>query len=574
MQFNRKIALQTVQASAENRSRFVAATNELARDGHILEPAGILTENFLRSGTILFDHDPQEPVARPVVAELNQEGNLEIEIEWAPPGISAGADKVRGLVKAGVLRAGSVGFDPIDADPINPGRPKGGLHIKRSDLLEFSIVSVGADTGAVVTMRSEKAEDWKCGASRELPIEDSDEWDGSEAEASVFKWAGGDDFDPSKARKAFLAYNAAKPKERGSYKLPIAHIVDGRLKVPKGAIRAAASRLSSTDIPEATKKAAQAVIDHYEEKAGMAKKDGDRGAEPRFKRIYVAPVKRDLYHVSCLGSVLAQMGWLHDAALEEAAREGDDSEVPAMFLSAIEEMVDLFKAQAEEESDELLAECKEGHGDEGEDLEEADRAYLLKGKTAITRALRRGVIMARAGKALSTSNETKLEDAQGHHTRALKHHKELGEHHTDIERGMNAITAKQEAATKAHGELGEALDGVKNEPEKATEHVARCMRAHKAIGKALSEASDQEHDLADAHGDAVDAHAAIGRHLKSAQRCVRSVVEGSTTSAEGEDGDSKNVQTSAGTGESGGSSNDRAYRRRMADLKRLEIAID
>ena len=119
-----------------NRSRFVAATNQLARDGHVLEPKGMSIENFLRSGTILFDHDPATPVGSPAAASLNADGNLEVEVEWAPTGISADADKIRGLVTAGVLRAGSVGFDPLDAEGRDGGpfcaratrRRRGPLH--------------------------------------------------------------------------------------------------------------------------------------------------------------------------------------------------------------------------------------------------------------------------------------------------------------------------------------------------------------------------------------------------------------------------------------------------------------
>jgi len=353
---------------------------------------------------------------------------------------------------------------------------------------------------------------------------------------------------------------------------PIAHVVDGELKVPKGAIRAAASRLSQTDIPDTTKKAAQAVIDHYEEKAGMAKKDGDRAQQPRFKRIYVTPAKRNLYHVSSLASLLCQAGWLHDAALEEAAREGDDSQVPEMLLGALEEFVEAFKAQAEEEADELLAECKAGHGDDGEDLEDdGDRAFLLKGKTAITRALRRGVIMARAGRALSATNEKKLEQAQDHHMRAMKHHKALGEHHDAVGTHMDAITEQQSKMAEAHGELGEALHAVKNEPEKATEHVARALKHHKAMSGQLEDASNEVADMKDRHQDVGDSHEAMGRCVRSAQRCVRGVVEGATPSAEDDDGDSKDVQTSAGDQESGGSKGGRSLdlKRRQRDLEAL-----
>lgn len=108
------------------------------------------------------------------------------------------------------------------------------------------------------------SEDWKCGASRDLPIDEDAGWDGPAAEASIFEHAGGDDFDPAVARTGFLAYDASAPKLRGSYKLPFATVSDGKLTAMASGIRAAASRLPQTDIPDATKGEAKAVLDHYE----------------------------------------------------------------------------------------------------------------------------------------------------------------------------------------------------------------------------------------------------------------------------------------------------------------------
>lgn len=554
---------------ADNRTRVTASTNQLARDGHIVEPGGLQTENFLRTGVILFDHDPKMPVGKPIAAQMNPDGSLSVEIEWAPPGISPKADEIRGLVKADVIRAVSIGFDPLDAEPLDPKRPKGGQHITRADLLECSFVSVPADTGAVVTQRS--AEDWKCGASRDLPIEDSDAWDGPAAEASIFEMAGGDDFDPSKARKGFLAYNAAKPKERGSYKLPIAHVVDGRLKVPKGAIRAAASRLPQTDIPSEVKDSAEAVIKHYEEKAGMGEKDkSDRAVVAKHNRALeraprVPVFKRGLCEVSNLAWLLGCLGYAHECSEWEEEVEADDSKVPAMLGEALKQLGDALIAMTQEEVQELL----DAHdADDEEEIPEGERAYVSAGKTPRARAWRRGIAMVRAGRTLSASNEKKLNDASGHLDRANKHHKAIGEHHAAVAGHMDAITASQEKAQKSQADTSEALEAAKKEPEKADEHLARAAKANKAVGGHLADMAESQASAADRHADLADSNQAIGRSVKSAQRCMRSVVDGSSP---GEDGDSKEVQTSAGTEESGGSSNDRsAMRQRRADLERLK----
>lgn len=114
------------------------------------------------------------------------------------------------------------------------------------------------------------AENWKMGASRDLPVDSSDAWDGAAAAGHILDAAGfdGDSPDSTKARRGFLAYDSANPTLRGSYKLPFADIVGGEMKAVKGGVDAAAQRLSGTDIPQSVKDEAQNVIDAYQSKMG------------------------------------------------------------------------------------------------------------------------------------------------------------------------------------------------------------------------------------------------------------------------------------------------------------------
>lgn len=118
---------------------------------------------------------------------------------------------------------------------------------------------------------------WESCGSHDLPIDDSDSWDGPAAEASIFAAAGFNDSnpDPAKARKGFLVCDTDKPTEKGSYKLPFAHVVDGTLKAVKGGIRAAASRLHQTDAPADVLAHAQTTIDHYEHAMGIGDASDD-----------------------------------------------------------------------------------------------------------------------------------------------------------------------------------------------------------------------------------------------------------------------------------------------------------
>lgn len=117
---------------------------------------------------------------------------------------------------------------------------------------------------------------WKIGAARDLPIVEQDSWDGAAAKERVFTFAGWtENANPSKARRAFLFYNSDADELKGSYKCPFADVVDGTLKASSAGIKAAKSRIASTDVPEALKKRAQTILDSYASKMGMCSDDDD-----------------------------------------------------------------------------------------------------------------------------------------------------------------------------------------------------------------------------------------------------------------------------------------------------------
>ncbi len=79
---------------------------------------------------------------------------------------------------------------------------------------------------------------WKVCGDTQLPLAIRDrDWDGDAAAESMFRRAGWEDdhADPVMARQGFFAYDDAAPKNKTSYKLPFAAVIDGRLRaVPRG----------------------------------------------------------------------------------------------------------------------------------------------------------------------------------------------------------------------------------------------------------------------------------------------------------------------------------------------------
>jgi HK97 family phage prohead protease len=130
----------------------VASTFALGRDGLVVEPKGISLSDFRRNPICLWQHLHDSPVGTATNIGLVDDYSLGARIRFAPEGVSALADQVCSLVKAGVVNAVSIGFDPIETVPSKKrGEP---TRVVRSTLLEISFVSVPADVGAGVVQRS------------------------------------------------------------------------------------------------------------------------------------------------------------------------------------------------------------------------------------------------------------------------------------------------------------------------------------------------------------------------------------------------------------------------------------
>jgi uncharacterized protein len=160
--------LADAQGLGEREVGVVASTDQLARDGHILEPTGIQLMNYRANPIVLWSHQPEEPVG--ACTAISVQGRaLAATILFAPLGASSTADKICALVKSNVIRGVSIGFDAKDMTPLDPQQPRGGMRINTSELLEISFVSVPADTGAGVVARSHRTQAGTTALLRALP---------------------------------------------------------------------------------------------------------------------------------------------------------------------------------------------------------------------------------------------------------------------------------------------------------------------------------------------------------------------------------------------------------------------
>lgn len=614
--------------------RYTFSTPAVGRDFHTVAADAWQLKNFNRNPVFLWAHDDSQPPIGRVVQIGNVGDVLKGDVEYAERDLSPFADTIYRLVRAGYLNAVSTSWQPLEWSFSRDKNRPGGVDFSKVDMLEISQVPIpalpsalaearshGIDTtpirqwaerlldsgglsvvprteletlrrAATMTVRRQRAgstsdSDWKVGVAKDLPIEDSDSWDGPAAEKSVFEWAAegkaDGEFDAEKARKAFLVYDAAKPELKGSYKLPIAHVVGGELKVPKGAIRAAASRLPDTDIPDNVKKRATAALNAYKKKAGIGD-ENDTEEERALKTKHVRALSRapqiptftrGLYQVAQLACMLEELGYACFAAEYEADIEGDDSKVPGMLGEALSRLGEALTAMTEEEVAELLAQ----HDDEADDGETAEtrslpadkRAWVSDGKTPQIRAWRAGVAVARAGRALSASNRKTLEEADGHQERAMKHHRAMADSQKTAKGHLDEAQESHERSTQTLAELGEhtRAAAAAATPVEASQHLEKAAKAHRAMGDHLEEMAASHRKLEDAHEDTDDAHHAMGRSVKRAQRCMRSVIEGAQTS-EADEPEAKALETS----EAGKSEQARANREAIVRRLRGPLVIE
>jgi HK97 family phage prohead protease len=153
MSMIRQIVPAEINQLSEREIEVVMSTAVLARDGHILVPGGCRLDNYRANPIVLWSHNPDLPIgnAPDIIVEADK---IRAKITFAPAGISAKADEVCGLMKSGVVRAVSVGFNPIDGEPLNSAKPRGGQRFTDWELLELSAVSVPSDPDALVTARA------------------------------------------------------------------------------------------------------------------------------------------------------------------------------------------------------------------------------------------------------------------------------------------------------------------------------------------------------------------------------------------------------------------------------------
>ena len=137
------------RGQSEGRHHVRIMTNQLARDGDIVDPTGMRVDRYLKNPVVMWVHDyvgrtPSAglPIGRTMELDRRPEG-IDVAFEFLPG--DPFARRVENAWERGFLRTASIGWESLEAAPLPGGR---GLRHRRSELLEWSPVPIPADPGA------------------------------------------------------------------------------------------------------------------------------------------------------------------------------------------------------------------------------------------------------------------------------------------------------------------------------------------------------------------------------------------------------------------------------------------
>src|SRR6476620_7299393 len=121
--------------------KWIMNDGEIDRHGDIVEASGVELKHFRTNPIALLNHNTDKMLG--TWSNVRAEGGkLKGTLTLAPTVLG---EYVRANIDAGVLKAASIGFVPLEFEPM----PGGGLRFKRVELLETSVVSIPSSRGSL-----------------------------------------------------------------------------------------------------------------------------------------------------------------------------------------------------------------------------------------------------------------------------------------------------------------------------------------------------------------------------------------------------------------------------------------
>ena len=169
----RKVAAEGPPAPVEDRTlRFRISSGMVDRDNDTIAPAGWKLGAWMANPVVLWAHDYSAlPVAKGTGAFARADG-LFADAEFPEEQLYPFGHQVYQLLRGGFLKATSVGLRPLKW---TRNEERGGIDFHEQELLEFSIVPVGANPDALVEAKAKgydlaRVRTWLHGSAARLAL--------------------------------------------------------------------------------------------------------------------------------------------------------------------------------------------------------------------------------------------------------------------------------------------------------------------------------------------------------------------------------------------------------------------
>lgn len=150
MDVKKNFSIEEYKEIGDDAIQIMASDETVDRDSDVIMADGWSTANWLKSGSLLYGHQPHElPVGSAESAQIIDK-KLVVTSKLAKKGTSEWHDAIRSLVEQKILRGVSVGFQAKEW--VN--NDQGGKTFIKQELLEVSLTPIPANPSAKVLVKS------------------------------------------------------------------------------------------------------------------------------------------------------------------------------------------------------------------------------------------------------------------------------------------------------------------------------------------------------------------------------------------------------------------------------------
>lgn len=240
-------------------SGYASTFGNIDQGSDVVVNGAFLKSISLRKPKMLWQHDPTDPIGFWDVVKEDGHG---LYVEGCIRKGTQRSEELHGYLLDGIIDAMSIGYTTIDFEMDSNVRK-----LKELDLWEISLVTFPMNESAKVTSVKSVV------PYKDLPIADKGtSWSASLAEKRIKEFTGSSENPSASYKNAFLWYDSENAENFGSYKLPIADVISGKLMAVPKAIQSAAAAIhgarGGVNIPESDRSGVIANINKYYKKMG------------------------------------------------------------------------------------------------------------------------------------------------------------------------------------------------------------------------------------------------------------------------------------------------------------------